>query len=200
MPGGKPLTSIGNPTVERIDGHPYAVVKYETGDGFSAGTYASPIACDGASIVVVAKPLRNGASAGWTSIVDVFYDRLVLGIRNDSGMVCVRRNGGVDTGSKPIPDGQITILSLIVQPDGTYKVYANGAAVMSNPTKTALTSLVPGVAGAYATSITVGRNAPDGWTAFNGAIGDVFVYTTALSDPERQQLEAWIAHTLVDGK
>ena len=200
MPGGKPLTPIGSPTVGNIDGHKYAMVKYETGDGFSAGTYASPIACDGASIVVVAKPLRNGAGSGWTSIVDVFYDRLVLGIRNDSGMVCVRRNGGVDTSTKPIPDGQITILSLIVQPDGTYKVHANGAEVMSNLTKNALTSLVPGVAGPYATSITVGRNAPDGWTAFNGAIGDVFVYKTALSDAERQQLEAWIARSLVEGK
>ena len=25
-----------------------------------------------------------GPGAGWTSIVDVFYDRLVLGIRNDN--------------------------------------------------------------------------------------------------------------------
>ena len=200
LPDGKPLRSIGSPAVECIDGHNYARVSYETGDGFSAGTYASPIACEGASIVVVAKPLRNGAGSGWTSIVDVFYDRLVLGIRNDNGMVCVRRNGGVDTGSKPIPDGQITILSLIVQPDGTYKVFANGAEVMANLTKTAMSSLVPGGAGPFATSITVGRNAPDGWTAFNGAIGDVFVYKVALSDAERLQLEAWIAASLVGGK
>ncbi len=103
LPDGKPMKSIGSPTVETIDGHRYARVRYETGDGFSAGTHTSPIACDGASIVVVAKPLRNGAGSGWTSIVDVFYDRLVLGIRNDNGMVCVRRNGGVDTGGKAIP-------------------------------------------------------------------------------------------------
>ena len=200
LPAGKPLTAIGSPTVETIDGHKYAHLKYETGDGFSAGTYNSPIACEGASIVVVAKPLRNGAGSGWTSIVDVFYDRLVLGIRNDNGMVCVRRNGGVDTGSKPIPDGQITILSLVVQPDGTYKVYANGAEVMADLTKNALASLVPGGAGPYATSITIGRNAPDGWTAFNGSIGDVFVYKVALSDAERQQLEAWIAASLAGDK
>jgi len=197
LPDAKPLKAIGTPALDTIDGHKYARLSYETGDGFSAGTYNSPIACDGASIVVVAKPSRNGAGSGWTSIVDVFYDRLVLGIRNDTGLVCVRRNGGVETGSKAIPDCQTTILSLIVQPDGTYKVYANGAEVMSNQTHNAMTSLVPGGAGPYATSISLGRNAPDAWTAFNGAIGDVFVYKTALSDTERQQLEAWIAKSLV---
>ena len=196
LPGGQPLKPIGSPALDVIDGHKYAKFSYETGDGFSVGTYNSPIASEGASIVVVAKPIRNGAGSGWTSIVDIFYDRLVLGIRNDTGLVCVRRNGGVDTNSKPIPDGQITILSLIVQPDGAYKVFANGSEVMSNPTKNPMTSLVPGVAGAYATSITLGRNAPDGWTAFNGAIGDAFVYKSALSDAERQQLEASIAASL----
>ena len=55
---------------------------------------------------------------------------------------------------------------------------------------------MPGIAGAYATSITLGRNAPDGWTSFNGAIGDVFVYKTALSEAERQQLETSIAASL----
>lgn len=199
-PDDKAMKAIGSPRVELIDGHKYAQLNYQTGDGFSAGSHTAPIACAGASIVVVAKPVRNGAGSGWTSIVDVFYDRLVLGIRNDTGLVCVRRNGGVDTNDQPIPDGQITILSLIVQPEGRYKVYANGVEIMSNPTKNALTSLVPGGAGAFATSITVGRNAPDAWTAFNGAIGDVFVYKTALSDAERRQLEAVIAQSLLEKK
>ncbi len=200
LPGGKPMKPIGTPVLDTIDGHKYARVSFETGDGFSAGSYNSPIACDGASIVVVAKPVRNGAASGWTSIVDLFYDRLVLGIRNDNGLVCVRRNGGVDTGIKPVPDGQITILSLIVQADGTYKVFANGAEVMANLTKNPMTALVPGAAGPYASTISVGRNGPDGWTAFNGDIGDVFVYKAALSDAERQQLEAWIANSLAGDK
>jgi hypothetical protein len=37
--------------------------------------------------------------------------------------------------------------------------------------------------------INVGRNEPDGWTTFNGNIGDVFVYKTALSASELDQLE-----------
>jgi len=68
---------------------------------------------------------------------------------------------------------------------------------MSNVTPNAMTSIVPGVAGPYATSITVGRNAPDGWTTFNGDVGDIFVYKAALSQSERQKLEALIAKSLV---
>jgi sialate O-acetylesterase len=196
LPEGRKLTPIGTPVVVTIEGKKYAHLKSEAGDGFSVGTYPSPIACAGASIVVVAKPIRNGAGAGWTSIVDLFYDRLVLGVRNDSGLVCVRRNGSTDTSARPIPDGQITILSLVVQPDGSYQTYANGEAIMSENASGAMTSLVPGGAGPYATSLTVGRNAPDGWTAFNGDIGDVFVYKVALSAAERQQLEALIAQSL----
>ena len=200
FPEGKTLKSIGSPSVDLIDGKKYARIRSEAADGFTVGTYTSPIACDGASVVVVAKPIRNGAGAGWTSIVDFFYDRLVLGIRNDSGLVCVRRNGSTDNSPNPIPDGQITILSLVVQPNGAYKVYANGTEIMSTANPSAMTSLVPGVAGPYATSITLGRNAPDGWTTFNGAIGDVFLYKVALTDPERQQLEALIAHSLAGEK
>jgi hypothetical protein len=200
LPEGKKLIAIGTPAVDAIAGKSYARIRSEAGDGFSLGSYASPIACNGASIVVVAKPIRNGAGAGWTSIVDLFYDRLVLGIRNDSGLVCVRRNGPVDNSESPIPDGQLSILSLVVQPDGTYKAYANGAEIMSNQHPSAMTSLVPGVAGPYAASITVGRNAPDAWTTFNGDIGDVFVYKVALSTGERQELERFIANSLEEGK
>jgi sialate O-acetylesterase len=197
FPDGKMLTSIGIPAVDVIDDRKYVRITSEAGDGFTVGSYAAPIVCNGASIIVVAKPIRNGAGAGWTSIVDLFYDRLVLGIRNDSGLVCVRRNGTVDNNDSPIPDGQITILSLVVQADGTYMVYANGKEIMSNVTPNAMTSIVPGVAGPYATSITVGRNAPDGWTTFNGDVGDIFVYKAALSQSERQKLEALIAKSLV---
>lgn len=188
--------ALANPVVVTIEGRQYAQFKSEAGDGFSAGTYPSPVPCEGASIVVVAKPTRNGAGAGWTSIVDLFYDRLVLGVRNDSGLVCVRRNGSTDNSVRSIPDGQITISSLVVQPDGSYRTYANGEEIMTERASGVMTSLVPGVAGPYATSMTVGRNAPDGWTAFNGDIGDVFVYKVALSAAERQQLEALIAQSL----
>lgn len=197
LPAGRTLRAQGEPQLETIGGQRFARIVYEKGQGFTFGTYTAPIPCQGASIVLVAKPIRNGASTGWTSLVDVFYDRLVFGIRNDNGALCVRRNGSIEQSTTPIPDGQITILSLIVQPDGTYKAWANGVEVMSNNTKNPLSALTSGVAGPFATSITIGRNAPDGWTTFNGNIGDVFLYKTALTDPERRQLESYLATKLL---
>ena len=191
FPAGASLTPIATPTPVVIDGRKYSRNQSLDGDGFNFKSYTEPIACQGASVVVVARPVRNGAGSGWVSIVDVFFDRLVLGVRNDSGSVCVRRNGPIDNSKTAIPDGQITVLSLIVQPDGKYKVYANGKEIMENATASALTSLVPGEAG-FAKSITVGRNAPDSWSTYNGDIGDVFLYKVALTDAERQELEAYI--------
>lgn len=200
FPEGGTLTPISTPRTVTIADRKFSRNQYLDGDGFNFESYSKPIPCNGASIVVVARPMRSGAASGWFSIVDVFYDRLVLGIRNDTGRICVRRNGSVDVSEVAIPDGQTTLLSLIVQPDGSYKVFANGVEVMANSATSPMTLLVPGVAGSYATSITVGRNAPDAWTTFNGDIGDVFVYKTALLDDERQHLEAFIANSLVSEK
>jgi hypothetical protein len=200
IPGTLTLAAIATPTVASINGVKWAQNIYSEGDGFRLGdTYwnaagPQPIACAGATVIVAAKPRRISEGTAWNSIVDVFYDRLVLGIKNDSGYVCVRRNGTLDLSTEIIPDGQTTILSLVVQPDGTYKVWANGVQVMENTGTSDMTSLVPGVTGSgvngFGTYINVGRNNPDGWTAFSGEIGDVFLYKTALTDAERQQVES----------
>jgi sialate O-acetylesterase len=196
VPAGKALKPIGRPAVEMIDGTKYARIVREQGDGFTAGTFSEPVPCAGASVVAVARPVRNGSASGWVSVVDVFYDRLVLGILGDTGKVCVRRNGGVETSEAAIHDGQVTILSLVVQPDGAYKAYANGTEILSRKGGNAMTALAPGKAGPFAHQITLGRNAPDGWTTFNGQIGDVFLYKAALTDAERKQLEAFVAKGL----
>lgn len=196
-PAGRTLKPIGKPAVEVVDGCKFASIQREQGDGFTVSTHDEPIPCNGATIVAVARPVRFGASSGWVSIVDVFYDRLVIGIMGDTGKVCVRRNGGVETSDAAIPDGQLTILSLVVQPDGAYKVYANGVEIMARRGGREMKALEPGLEGrGFAKSITLGRNAPDGWTAFNGQIGDVFIYKTALTDAERKELEAFIAKSL----
>ena len=187
-PAGASLTPIGSPGV-----HSYGGVQWEQnnadGPGYLFGTYSSPIPVNGASIVVVAKPKRM-PSNNWDSIVDVFYDRLVLGIRNDTGMINVRRNGTLDFSAAAIPDGQPTVLSLVVQPTGEYRVWANGAEVMNNAGTSDMTSLIPNVAGAFANAINVGRNNPDPWTTFNGNIGDVYLYNVAITDAKRQALES----------
>ena len=191
LPAGQTLTMMGSPTVEIINGVKWERNYYSDGDGFDKGYYANPISCNGASIVVAVRPIRYSLPGNnWSSVVDVFYNRLVLGIRNHDGLVNVRRNGSLDFSATAIPDGQITILTLVVQPDGKYKVYANGAEVMNVTSTSAMTALVPGVPGGYAYNINVGRNNPDGWTTFNGNIGDVFLYDYALPDAERLQLEA----------
>lgn len=192
QPTGQTLTIMGSPVVEVVNGVKWASQLYPDGDGFRQGTYSSNIAINGATIVVAAMPKRNTTGTSWTSIVDLFYNRLVLGIRNSTGQIDVWRNGTFAGGSaaNAIPDGQRTILSLVVQPTGQFKVFANGTQIMDITTTSTMTSLVPNVAGTFANALNVGRNNPDGWTTFNGNIGDVFVYKVALSTAERQQIEA----------
>jgi hypothetical protein len=122
----------------------------------------------------------------------VFYDRLLIGLNNNDGKICVRRNGSLDFSSGNIPDGQVTVLSIVVQATGTYQVWANGTLMMDITSTSSMTSLVPGVSGDYARYINVGRNNPDGWTTTNGNIGDVFLYKVALSTAERTSLEGFI--------
>jgi len=201
LPAGQTLTMIGTPMVEFVNG-----IKWEQNlradmDGYRLGQYFAPIAVNGATIVLACRPVRYGVAEAWTSIVDIFYDRIVLGVRGNTGQVCVKRNvntwNTTQNSTGTIPDGQVTVLSLVVQLDGSYKVYANGSEMMSQPgTGMNVTSLNPdhtdtyGSDLAYTHYINVGRSNPDGWSTFHGNIGDVFVYKTALSDIDRQTLEA----------
>lgn len=196
LPAGKTLTPQASPEVVVIDERKFVKNSSVEYDGLNMGSVASPIPCTGATIVTVAKPVRLGSDSGWNSIVDFFYDRLVLGIMNGSGKVMVRRNGSLETSTATIPDGQTTILSLVVQQSGAYKVYANGTQVMDVTSTSDMSSIVPGVAGGFANNVTFGRNWPDGWTTYNGYYGDSFVYTTALADTERQQLETYLVNRL----
>lgn len=196
LPAGRTLTQQNAPTVEVIDGRKFVRNLYPDSNCLDLGPVAAAIPCTGATVVVVAKPVRFGSDPGWTSIVDFFYDRLVLGIMNGSGRVVVRRNGSLDTSTAIIPDGQTTILSLVVQQNGTYKVFANGTQVMDVASTSDMSSIVPGVAGGFANHVTFGRNWPDGWTTYHGYYGDSFVYTTALTDSERQQLETYLVNRL----
>jgi hypothetical protein len=197
-PAGSFLTLLNSPSVELINGVKWVQNQHADNDGFDQGTYTSAVAVNGATIVVAVIPERVVPyNDPWTSVVDIMYDRLVLGVHNGTGKVNVRRNGVQNTSSTTIPAGQITILSLVCQPDGTYKVWANGNEVMDIDSTSTMTSILPGVAGPYANHITVGRNSPDGWPTFNGNIGDVFVYKVALSNEERQQLEGYLSNKFI---
>jgi sialate O-acetylesterase len=197
MPTKRSFGVKGIAEVKVIDGKKYVDVVREKAPCINIGHYEKPIACDGASIVAVVRPVRNGVRSGLVSVVDVFYDQLVLGVQGDTGKICIRAGGNVITSDKAIADGQITILSFVVERDGKFKVFANGQEIMAGDSGKQMTSLVPGTLNrGFAKQITLGRNAPDAWTAYNGQIGDVFLYKTALTDSQRKGLEALIIEEL----
>lgn len=205
-PKDRQFIVVGEPTVKTIAGRKYADTRTAHAQRFHVGSYDEAIPCKGASIVVVARPERSALNGDGGSLVNVFYDRLSVGIKNETGEFFVRSNGSagkakgsdvVETLVAGAPEGQITILSLIVQPDGSYVLHANGQKAQSGQSGSPMNQLVPGVAGGYAKAITIGCNGPDGYTTFNGQIGDVFLYKTALSEVERKQLEAFIAKGLL---
>ncbi len=195
LPSGQTLTTQGSPTVDTLSGTRWARNIYADGDGFTQARYAAPLACSGVTIVAAVKPAYiavGGEPRG--EIVDIFHDRLALAISHTDGRVMVARNYWNDWGPA-IPDGQSTVLSLVVQIDGSYQAYANGVEIMSGGANGDWTSINPDHTAQWGSDpdfthyITLGRNAPDGWSTYNGHIGDVFVYTTALNDAERAQVE-----------
>ena len=192
-PTGGSLTNIASPTVATLSGAKWESNLYADGDGLRIGQYSASIPVTGGTIVCAIKPTRNGNSTSWTSIVDVMYGEMVLGVNNATGIPVVRLKKTATNGSTAIPDGQATILTMVVQPGGTYTIYANGVAIM-NGTGPAMTEWLPGNTTGNNTSfdtyINIGRNNPDGWSTFNGNIGDVFLYKTALTDAQRLRLEA----------
>lgn len=194
MPAGTVLTPIGAPGVETVNGIKWAQnleTAPQNGPGWRFGSEVlDPIPALGASAVAVVKlaPARS-ASNNWDSVIDVFYDRLVLGVRNDSGLLNVRVNGSLRFAPEDtaLAASQAAVISLIVQLDGTYKAYINGEEVLAVDDPSDMSTLTPGVE-PFKHYINVGRNDPDGWTNFNGYIGDVFLYKTALSEAKHAAL------------
>jgi hypothetical protein len=148
-------------------------------------------------MVAAVRHRRHSSRDAWDSVIDIFYDRLQLGIYNSNGTVYVRRNGQAKTSEFALADGQIAILSLVVKPDGTWKAFADNREIMASDSADQMTKLVPGIAGGFGRCINLGRNEPDAWSTFNGEIGDVFLYKTALSDAERKELVNFVAAKLV---
>jgi hypothetical protein len=200
FPKGGSLTPMSNPTVTRIDGRKFVCINAPEGDGFRFGSArTADLACDGFSIVAAVRHRRHSSRDAWDSVVDIFYDRLQLGVYNSNGTVYVRRNGKAQTSEFALADGQIAVLSLVVKPDGTWKAFADNREIMASDAADQMTKLVPGVVGGYGRCINLGRNEPDAWSTFNGELGDVFLYKTALSDAERKELVNFVAAKLVGG-
>jgi hypothetical protein len=161
-------------------------------DGFAIGTLPNPIPTNGVSIVAVVKPeykVLGGEPRG--EIVDICYGTLFLATNRNNGEVIVCTKGYVQRNTGYfVPDGQKTILSLVVEPGGLVKLYANGVrkwSVESGSDYTTLEKL-----GNF-DKITVGRNGYDDWSVFNGNLGDIKVFTTAIDDTARGTLEGSLA-------
>ena len=203
------LTAIATPMVTKVRGLKYDYNLRGDGDGYRLNTVSqnASIPTTGASVVALVKPIRNTTSDTFNSLVDIFYSNMILGIKNNTGQIQVRRNGtdywSTNDTAHTIPDGQITIVSMVMQSDGTFTVWASAwnntthvfgapTVMLSTAVTSAFTAFVPAQAGTddYRKWIDVGRNNPDNWTTFNGYVGDVFVYKTALSTAERTTLEA----------
>lgn len=194
-PAGTSLTRIGAPTVETIRGQQWAKNSFATGDGYRfTPAHGVSIPCSGATVVAVVKHIRT-AETWWSSIVNCFYNALMLNVRNTDGRIQATINDwpGADQYDGPtLADGQEAVISAVVQPDGTIKVYLNGVGTALTKPASSYTEITAGGTGSftYGQDIDVGRNDPDAWTTFNGDIGDVYLYKVALSDTKRAALEA----------
>ena len=217
IPAGLPFVPIsGFPLIQNIDGKNWDQNVYASGIGFrlenpsipNNGQYTNPIPLgSGATIVLATIPQTNAIAVPWDSIVDIFFNQLSLGIRNDTGQICVGVNDNTGANNSTpnnfyngptVPSGQIIILSIVVSTSGKFMVYTNGIAVWTNtaslPNTHAYTQLTPGArtsgnVNSFSSYINIGREDPDSWSVYNGYIGDIFVYTNALSNSDRQQLE-----------
>ena len=176
------MSITGAPTMDTSNTRKWEKNAYSNSSnaqGFLVGTYTSSIAVNGATIVMAVKPTRNSSSTTTTSCVEIFGTRLTLGVRNNTGRVNFYINGGTQVyaaSGTAIANGAFAVVSLVVQPGGGYNAYVNGTSVVSG-TASALTSLDP-TAGS---NIRVARG--DGnQTSYNGDLGDVYVYTVALTD------------------
>ncbi len=198
LPSVRNLPSVGSPKVATFGGIKWAQNnRITSNDGYRAMDYsANPsIPCQGVTIVAAAKPVYcNPGGEARGEIVDIMYDRLALAISHADGRIMVARNGNWGTFGPVIPNNTPVILSLVVQPNGSFVCYTNGVVALTGGASGDFsTAMVPTGNESFKRFVNIGRNEPDGWSAYNGYIGDVFVYTNALSNPDRIALETDLA-------
>ncbi|MEI6605089.1 MAG: YDG domain-containing protein [Verrucomicrobiota bacterium] len=194
VPVGGSLSIMGSPTVDSGGAQKWANNK-AGGDGFHFGNYAmgNSIPMSGGTIVVVAKPGASMAANGYQCLVSVLLHQFDLCVdRNSLQIRLGRKNGGNDPNINTgvyLTAGQSVVLSYVVQPTGEITLYKNGVLIYTNTGSADFTSISAGLW--YATDVNVGKGwNGDAWSSFNGNIGDVFVYKTALSGSDRQSLES----------
>ena len=206
-PVGGMLNMIATPTVAAVDG-----VKWESNDrddttgndGYElvgvpfVVTPNAGVDASGVSVVAVVQPRAvsvGGEARG--EVVSLYYNGLSLCVDHATLEVMIARKAWnwMRTGVI-IPEAQKTILSLVCQLDGSAKLYVNGN---EEWTGDALgVNYYADLTGSdgrnsWMNRIGVGRNPYDGWSAYNGNIGDVYVYKTAIPTAKRKGMETALA-------
>ena len=196
--GAFALTKQNSPTVDVLGGKSFVMNHNASADALKFMNLAQPntIAMNGATITTVVKPIRAGTVNNYQPVVSVLLGQLELCIRNGDGLLRVGRKGtdaSNFSSSYYFADGVEHIVSYVVQPNGYFQVYVDGVSVWNYTAATAdMTSITAQTW--YATDISIGKGwNRDGWSSFNGDIGDTFVYKTALSSKDRIALESSLA-------
>ncbi|MCX6874514.1 MAG: carboxypeptidase regulatory-like domain-containing protein [Verrucomicrobia bacterium] len=202
-PVGGTMVALNSPKVIDVDGLNWEQNTYSSADGYRfvapenapSGQYSAAIPASGVSVVAVVQPnyvVVGGEPRG--EIVDLFYSELFLAVNHGNGEVIVNWRGYSqhNTGYF-IPNGQKTILCLVVQQTGEMALYANAAQVWTAASGVNYSSLQQSGLGGNAKTITVGRNDYDGWSIFSGNLGDVMLYKTAIDNTKRTELQSSLA-------
>jgi len=189
------LEKMGAPTIDITpDPHETWVRNHPDGDGLRFANYpeGTQIPVNGGTIVIMVWPGASIGGSAYQCLVSVFLSQFAINVDRNTLAVSLGRKGGaawdfIGTGVTLSTNAPV-ILSYVVQPTGEMVLYKDGEPVYENNNQTAFTSLTPPTW--FATDISVGKGwNGDGWSSFNGLIGDVFVYKTALNETERLQLE-----------
>ncbi len=202
----------GNAVVVDLGGEKWMENKRDTSDRLRddrGGFGSTPMPINGATIVTAIKPTRHASGNPWTSIVDIFYDQLCIGVLNETGQIKVKISGAnsanpiwTSSAENVVPESP-GVLSLTVEPgpNPAFEVFwrGDGDAVATslgtgngNTAGQPYTALYPGVRGGYAKYINLGGNDPDGWPVYNGLIGDTIVLDEQLSSVDLVALETQV--------
>jgi carbonic anhydrase/acetyltransferase-like protein (isoleucine patch superfamily) len=190
----------GSPSMELRGARKWVRIKYDDMEGYEVQnrTLTPILPFNGGTFVAVIKPTLLGRVAhgcGGQYIVNVGYtgpNGFSLVMMNDTGQLKVRRQGMDYMTGVFIPDGQETVLCCVVQPDGSFKLFANGAMVYAQSETRPFANLDLSAHADHQKKVTIGEGIIwlDGSDSFHGAIGDVLVYHVPLADADRSRLES----------
>lgn len=185
-------TGDNPPNTSGDGGEGFRFTNATCGAAFTGNDSAATLAVNGGTIVTSIEPIRTTNSDPYNCVVSVLLGQFALGVQNDNGYVWVSRGTDIPwnygTGIY-LPNGAPVVLSVVVQPTGQIALFTNSVQAWSTSGTYGFTNLT--AQEWWGVDVNVGRGwEGDAWSSFNGRIGDVFVYTNALSNSNRLLLES----------